>query len=1194
MALRIRFAIYLMICIGLILPANLSAGFSAKMADSIAISADAAVLDNQTMMQYFEWYLPNDGQHWNRLANDAVNLQEMGITGVWIPPAYKGGSGTWDVGYGAYDLYDFGEFNQKGTVRTKYGTKAQLQQAIASLKSKNIKVYLDVVMNHKASADATETVNANEMNWDNRNHEISGAYPISAWTKFDFPGRGNTYSSFKWNASHFNGVDWDHSRQAKKLFKFQGRNWDWEVDGEKANYDYLMFADVDFENQQVVQEMKNWGVWATNELNLDGFRLDAVKHIKFDFMKDWVNHVRATTGKNLFTVGEYWSGSTGAITNYLHKVGYNMNLFDVDLHYRFYGASLSNGFYDMRNLLNGTLTGTNSWHSVTFVDNHDSQPGQSLQSWVEPWFKPLAYAFILTRQEGIPTLFYGDYYGIPNNNIAPMKAQLDPLLQARKKYAYGPQHNYLDHWDVVGWTREGDQSRPNSGLATLISDGLGGTKWMYVGKQHAGAIWKDMTGNRTDSVAINADGWGQFAVNGKSVSVWVKNTEVISDTVAPTTPSGLVISGKTDTTVQLAWQPSTDNTGIAFYNVFRNGVKIGTTASSTYRDYSLQPGQAYTYTVSAADWYQNVSALSSPLNVTTSAVNGHLITIYYKKGFLAPHIHFRPTGGNWTTAPGLKMPESELPDYNKFVVSIGTAPSLEVCFNDGQSTWDNNATKNYLFTPGVWTYTPGSNNAPGTMKPGDPNAVADTTAPTVPTNLQSSSKTDSTVSLTWTAATDNVGVTQYEIFRDQVKIGSTTGTNFQDNGLTPLTTYAYTIRAKDGSGNLSAASASLSVTTNATIVNNTVTVYYKRGFATPYMHSRPMGGNWTTAPGTLMPVAELSDYNKLTIAIGSATQLEVAFNNGGTIWDDNGKQNYKFAPGIWNYTPGLNGAPGVIAGGVPADTVAPTTPSGLKASGITVSKATVSWTAARDNVAVTSYDVLRDGTKIATVTTPTFVDETLASATRYVYTVIAKDAAGNLSASSAGLTVTTPSATDMIAPTAPTSLRVSERMPLSLRISWGAARDNVAVVAYDIYRDGTKVGTSTTTNYTDTGLEPAKTYVYTVVAKDLMQNQSVPSLPLSATTAPPDTVAPTAPTSVRVSSITQTSFVVTWRASTDNMKVATYDIYRNGTKVATTSALRFSMTGLTKATAYSLYVVAIDTSGNASSQSTTVNVTTRN
>ncbi|MER2064071.1 MAG: alpha-amylase, partial [Alkalibacterium sp.] len=77
---------------------------------------------NGTMMQYFEWDLPNDGKHWQRLKEDAEHLKEIGITSVWIPPCYKG-VGQEDVGYGVYDMYDLGEFDQKGTVRTKYGTK---------------------------------------------------------------------------------------------------------------------------------------------------------------------------------------------------------------------------------------------------------------------------------------------------------------------------------------------------------------------------------------------------------------------------------------------------------------------------------------------------------------------------------------------------------------------------------------------------------------------------------------------------------------------------------------------------------------------------------------------------------------------------------------------------------------------------------------------------------------------------------------------------------------------------------------------------------------------------------------------------------------------------------------------------------------------------------------------------------------
>ena len=99
----------------------------ATLSASPARAQDGKV--NGTIFQYFEWNLPNDGNHWTRLSSDAAHLQSVGITAVWIPPAYKGTS-QGDVGYGAYDLYDLGEFDQKGTVRTKYGTKNQLIAAV--------------------------------------------------------------------------------------------------------------------------------------------------------------------------------------------------------------------------------------------------------------------------------------------------------------------------------------------------------------------------------------------------------------------------------------------------------------------------------------------------------------------------------------------------------------------------------------------------------------------------------------------------------------------------------------------------------------------------------------------------------------------------------------------------------------------------------------------------------------------------------------------------------------------------------------------------------------------------------------------------------------------------------------------------------------------------------------------------------
>ncbi|MFZ2459251.1 MAG: alpha-amylase family glycosyl hydrolase, partial [Streptococcus suis] len=90
-----------------------------------------------TMMQYFEWYLPADGKHWENLKNDASHLKEIGISHIWMPPAFKA-TGKEDVGYGIYDLFDLGEFDQKGTVPTKYGTKKDYIAAIQALQEQGI------------------------------------------------------------------------------------------------------------------------------------------------------------------------------------------------------------------------------------------------------------------------------------------------------------------------------------------------------------------------------------------------------------------------------------------------------------------------------------------------------------------------------------------------------------------------------------------------------------------------------------------------------------------------------------------------------------------------------------------------------------------------------------------------------------------------------------------------------------------------------------------------------------------------------------------------------------------------------------------------------------------------------------------------------------------------------------------------
>ncbi|MFR5598885.1 MAG: alpha-amylase, partial [Holdemania filiformis] len=344
-------------------------------------------MENKTLLQAFEWYLPEDQQHWKRCAALAESWAALGISGVWLPPAYKGTGGKSDVGYGVYDTYDLGEFDQKGTVATKYGTRAEYLEAVAALHRAGIEVMADIVLNHRLGADAQEEVLAVQDAGDNRNQAVADPRPIQAWTKFTFPGRKGKYSDFTWNWSHFDGTDWDSDWKYSGIFRFVGKQWDQETDGENGNYDYLMGADLDLSNPEVIAELDRWGRWYYDTVKMDGFRLDAVKHMDFTFFTHWLDALRRDSGRELPAVGEYWSWELDKLRHYLDACGHCMRLFDVPLHYQFVKAATSNAQFDMAQILSNTLVQTEPDAAVTFVDNHDTQPSQALASWVPAWFK---------------------------------------------------------------------------------------------------------------------------------------------------------------------------------------------------------------------------------------------------------------------------------------------------------------------------------------------------------------------------------------------------------------------------------------------------------------------------------------------------------------------------------------------------------------------------------------------------------------------------------------------------------------------------------------------------------------------------------------------------------------------------------------------------------------------------------------
>lgn len=479
-------------------------------------------MKKQTILQGFEWDLPADSTHWRTIEHKADELAKLGFTSVWLPPAYKGSSGVVDVGYGVYDHYDLGEFNQKETIPTKYGTKEEYLQAIQALQKANLEVYADIVFNHLMGADEIETVPAVQYSQENRTEPISEEEEIEAWTKFTYPGRKGKYNDYIWTWENFSGVDFDARSKSHAIYNFANKGWDDEVDKESGNYDYLMGCDLDMENPETINQLDKWGKWYQELTNIDGYRLDAVKHIQFDYYVDWLMNRREEKGKELFVVGEYWSNDLEKLEDYLDSSGNLITLFDVPLHFKLYEAATSNGSFDMRQIFDQTLVDSREDYAVTFVDNHDTQKGQSLESWVDGWFKTHAYALILLRKQGIPVVFWGDLYGIPEQEIEPVGNSLHALLYLRSRQIFGKQVDYFDDTNCIGWVLTGEFEDANSGIAVIMTNGENAEKEMTISAIHRGKTFVDILGNNQEEVVLDDNGKGLFLVNGGEISVYVQ------------------------------------------------------------------------------------------------------------------------------------------------------------------------------------------------------------------------------------------------------------------------------------------------------------------------------------------------------------------------------------------------------------------------------------------------------------------------------------------------------------------------------------------------------------------------------------------------------------------------------------------------------------------------------------------------
>ncbi|GAB3257234.1 fibronectin type III domain-containing protein [Nocardioides dilutus] len=496
--------------------------------------------------------------------------------------------------------------------------------------------------------------------------------------------------------------------------------------------------------------------------------------------------------------------------------------------------------------------------------------------------------------------------------------------------------------------------------------------------------------------------------------------------------------------------------------------------------------------------------------------------------------------------------------------------------------------------------------------------AADTTAPSAPTALSATAISTTRVDLTWTASTDDVGVTGYRVERcqgtsctDFAQVGTPTGTAFTDPGLAASTEYRFRVRAVDAAGNLSAYSSIATVTTPAAA--DTTAPSPPTALSATAVSSSRIDLTWTPSTDNV----GVAGYRVERCQGTSCTSFAQVGTPSAATYSDTGllpATTYRFRVRAIDAAGNLSAYSSIATATTPAagDTTAPSAPTALSGTAISTSRIDLTWTASTDNVEVTGYRVERcrgtnctSFTQVGTPTAAAFSNTGLAANTNYRFRVRAVDAAGNLSAYSAIVTIRT-LAKDTTRPTTPTALSATAVSATRIDLTWTASTDNVGVTGYRVERcqgagctSFAQVGTPTATTYSDAGLTPSTTYRYRVRAVDAAGNLSTySSIATSTSQAVVDTSAPSVPTGLAaVAGVGQVD--LSWTASTDDVGVTGYRVERcqgagctDFAQVGTPAGTTFTDTGLAASTLYRFRVRAVDASGNLSGYSSVVEAAT--
>jgi chitodextrinase len=533
-----------------------------------------------------------------------------------------------------------------------------------------------------------------------------------------------------------------------------------------------------------------------------------------------------------------------------------------------YVGSSAPGYFDYwNNVPNYYSFNAGGWHFVSLNSNSSHiglDPTSAQYSWLSQ---------DLAANSSLCTIVY---YHHPLFNIGPegSTTAMTAIWQLIAQDGVSIVLNGHDH-DYQRWVPLDGNGNPSSTGITEFVAGMGGHGLQTItGSDTRVAYWNDTSPSAFGvlKLALNTSGANfEYITTGGNIldSGVIPCNKGGPDTQAPSVPSGFTATVASATQVNLSWQASTDNVGVAGYTLYRDGVTLATVSGSTlsYSDITAMPTTTYSYSVDAFDTAGNYSAQSSPVSITMPAMPRSLTfsvgaDAYVNSGFptanygsatvwrvdASPDLHaylqFTVQGlagyaiqsaylqvyANSSSTIGIDALTVADSSWGENTITYNNAPALGNLLGSSgafpSGGWVTFDVSPYITGEGTYSFgitTPGSSTLSFAAKESGANpaqlvvnlAIADTEAPAIPDGLTGMAATATQVDLSWQASTDNVGVAGYTIYRDNSLLAIVSGASlsFSDINALASTTYTYTVDAFDAAGNHSAQSSPVNVTT---------------------------------------------------------------------------------------------------------------------------------------------------------------------------------------------------------------------------------------------------------------------------------------------------------------------------------------------------------------------------------------------